>query len=351
VDRAIGEFKDALNEKGEALLRYNIYVLRLGEQYDAFLDTQARLAQLNEKDEPLSPIWLGQVSHLARLYQEQMEESLKTISMLQRKYAYMTLDHSDPIDFVAGMDSLWQDGPSPTSENMNQLIGRVDRLVERLDGYDSDQSGGLTPLPDNENQRGALFVHIKPGPLLERFKQTWTISFVTTPDIAPLEPLTAAADAAPLPPAELPKIELEAAPPVPVIGCDRYHDIRVSHARARIYGATVRGTNTRIHIDVRTGKRSTIIDADGVPHTFFHRIERATSVEHTPDPKFDALDNSDMGAGHVGKLTDTAHDMIGLFTRWTLSVPLATHTSGPNFGLDLSGITGITLHFDVLARD
>jgi tetratricopeptide (TPR) repeat protein len=351
VTAAIREFKQALNEKGEALLRYNIYVLRLAEQYDDYLDTLAKIDELNKQPQPLSPHWLGQVSHLARLYQEQMEESLKSISMLQRKLSFMTLDYKEPLNVVAGMDRLWQDGPKPNDEQMQQLIERVDRICQSLDNFDSNQKSGLIRLPADPNRRSALYVHIKAGALLDRFKKTGSLSFTATPGIAPLEPIVPVPGAAP-PMAELSKPqELEQAPEIPVIGSDHYHDIRVSHARVRIYGAKVANPKTRIHIDISAGVRSTIIDAKRVPHTFFHRIGRAASVEHKADTAFDGEDNTDMGAGHVGQLTDKALDMIGLFTDWTISVPPATNTGGANFGLDWSGVTDLTVHFDVLARD
>ncbi len=329
VIKSLDDFTASIYDQGQALLMYNVMMMKMVEEYRAYEAAQAQYKALDSKKaDPISPSWAADVSYFAKLYQDELDNTIAAVADLQRKAAYVTLDAQDDLNLMELMGKLWLVGQPPDATDMDDLERKVSKLRDQIKSYASGQSSAATPIPADKGKRSDLYVDISAEVLLEELKTcqpdgSYTVTFTTVPG------------------------KPETAHQVRVSNASKYYDIRVVAVQPRILGAKS-GTG-KVAIEVRVAARTMIIDKNGGKHSFYFGNFRDTGVVHKIDTTLEG-ETYDESGGSGGQLTDNYLDRVGLYGKWTLTCPPAVTPGDDNVKLDLSGVSGLRVYFDCYAR-
>ena len=318
---AIQNFKNAIIERGEAQIIYITYQIKLVEEYNKYLEANSRLDELNEEVDPMTPQWVSTVSYFSALYQEQLDQAIEQIALLERKLAFVTLDYHS--EHVASLAGLWFDAQPPSAEDVLQLGLRVDKIYDTLNEHGSSRVAAKDRLPKDDKLRSPLFVHIKQGDMLEQFKRDRKITFTIVPKSTGR------------------KNE------VVLSNGHYYYDIRVESVQPRVIGAHTR-KDKLLRVSARMATSSSIYDMASAEHHFGHHLQRGAGVMHKIGTDIDSETNDDLH-GTQGKLDDQYLDALGVYSRWTITVPDGGDGDA-NDGLNMDDVTDLIVYFQGYAR-
>ena len=311
------------------MLLYHLLVRRLLDEYAAYGEAKAQRDIANAAPDRLDPYRIKTVSYLAKLYQDHLERTIEDVSLLERKYAYVNPDAYKPLDPAQQFEGLWIQGSVPSDTDVTRLKVKVDEMSAAL-GTSLGQAPSSANRFPGDGERGDLWVRIKEGPLLAQFRKSHRIKFQT---VAAGEPID----------------EKARIPQVPVIGSDRFYDIRLSHVQPRIVGASTE--HGQLFVEMRMASFSAIYGKKQRYDFSYHAIHgedqhpRYASLNHAIDTKIvkDAKcvnrchacrstpgveavrsefcgDGADL-SGDRGNMKDEYLDAVGVFSTWDLCGP------------------------------
>ncbi|RXS80450.1 hypothetical protein EST92_17550 [Streptomyces sp. TM32] len=302
VEEALTAYIEKIQERNNQILRYNAAIILAARDASTIKATEERSAALDERAlATMDPGLPDLVSFVSRLYYASRDHIMRTLNLTARAYRFWALSDRNLIAEAYGDKGVSDIGHAALVHASNTILNAYGQAVEKF-------GTGSTPFPAKPRDQG-LLLEI-PDYQVEMFRECRNIT---------VSPVLARAET-----------DLEESL------FARMSNVRVSRVRAWIKGARTRSNQLRVRI-THTGPE-TIVGTNGSEFEFDHEPVVKNFMYDLASGRI--FQDADFGIEPIRDPGSQTYAPVGPFATWQIEVEPSA-----NPGVDLSGVTGVTLEF------